>query len=167
VDLGCGDFSVGRLLQAETYIGVDVVAELVSRNRRENERSGVSFKRLDITEDELPSGDLCLVREVFQHLRPSQVARTLQRMYRYDHCIVSDAQALDIESFVPNSDRPSGAQTSNLMGSGLRLDKPPYNLPAVSVFLEVQIPDEPDMVIRSFYFGRANALEAAKLREVA
>ena len=68
IDLGCGDFRVGRRLMALApsidYVGVDVVPELIADNTRRYAGPRVSFRQADITADALPSGDICLIRNL-------------------------------------------------------------------------------------------------------
>jgi SAM-dependent methyltransferase len=50
VDLGCGDFRIGRRI-AETgvhYVGIDIVQDLIARNQREFADENVEFACLDI-----------------------------------------------------------------------------------------------------------------------
>ncbi len=65
IDLGCGDFRVGRRLCAAlpevSYLGVDVVPALVERNRRRFGTERVTFSCADITSSVPPPADLCLV----------------------------------------------------------------------------------------------------------
>jgi hypothetical protein len=72
VDLGCGDFEIGRQLVANVepmiYIGCDIVPELVAHHRQSTKDSRVEFRELDMVADELPAGDVCLIRQVLQHL---------------------------------------------------------------------------------------------------
>jgi SAM-dependent methyltransferase len=61
VDLGCGDFAVGRRIVEATeaqYIGVDVVPELVRHHRQRSQGPRVSFVCANILADELPVADL-------------------------------------------------------------------------------------------------------------
>src|SRR5579859_3062399 len=53
VDLGCGDFRVGSAIRPPyaSYIGVDVVPELIERNSRMYTRHLIHFQCLDITRD--------------------------------------------------------------------------------------------------------------------
>jgi len=81
VDLGCGDFRVGKRLQpfCQRYIGVDVVEDVVSRNQAEFASQKAVFKVLDIVADELPPGDVCFVRQVLQHLSNKQIGCILKK----------------------------------------------------------------------------------------
>jgi SAM-dependent methyltransferase len=68
VDLGCGDFRVGRRIcegSGVRYIGVDIVPDLIAHNQSKFAVNGVAFKCANVIEDELPNGDLCLIRKCF------------------------------------------------------------------------------------------------------
>jgi hypothetical protein len=84
VDLGCGDFSVGaRLLErlpGVHYIGCDVVPEIIEHNRERNKIKRVQFQTLDIVSQGLPDGDICLVRQVFQHIPNRDIASVLPKL---------------------------------------------------------------------------------------
>ena len=58
-DLGCGDFNVGKELvkYTEKYIAVDIVEELIARNKSTFIADNLEFYCLDIAVDDLPSGD--------------------------------------------------------------------------------------------------------------
>src|SRR5687768_4035351 len=77
VDLGCGDFVVGRELQTPgvKYVGVDIVERLVEYNNKKFGSGDVSFLCLDMIADDLPEADLCLVRQVLQHLSNAEMMR--------------------------------------------------------------------------------------------
>src|SRR5438270_1457268 len=70
VDLGCGDFRIGSRIAplVPQYRGIDIVPQLVQYNTRHYGSERVSFECLDIVDDPLPPADLCLIRQVFQHL---------------------------------------------------------------------------------------------------
>jgi len=63
VDLGCGDFRVGRRIARPeiSYIGVDVVQDLIAYNERTFGADHIGFQCVDITSGVLPDGDLCLI----------------------------------------------------------------------------------------------------------
>src|SRR5258708_4116867 len=70
VDVGCGDFRMGSQLApaAERYIGVDIVPQVVERNRATFRAPNLEFQCANVCEEALPAGDLALVRQVLQHL---------------------------------------------------------------------------------------------------
>ncbi len=61
-DAGCGDFNCMHTvdLPGIKYIGVDVVSDLIERNRRAYGREDRSFLVADITKDRLPAADVVL-----------------------------------------------------------------------------------------------------------
>ena len=80
VDLGCGDFAVGSRFigPAVHYVGIDVVPDLIHYNQEHFGAPGVEFRCINIIDDQLPHGDLCLLRQVLQHLSNAQILKTLQ-----------------------------------------------------------------------------------------
>ena len=85
VDVGCGDFRVARGFVSDeiNYIGVDIVGPLIARNQAAYGSDTVRFVQLDATRDPLPDGDLCLIREVLQHLSISQITQVLQAVRKF------------------------------------------------------------------------------------
>jgi hypothetical protein len=66
VDLGCGDFRVGRLLgEARNlqYIGVDVVSDLISYNQSQFGREGVEVAVCGPIMDKLRPPTVCTERQ--------------------------------------------------------------------------------------------------------
>lgn len=141
VDLGCGDFSVGRLIASTgvRYIGVDVVDEVVRRNRELYRSEAVDFVCLDITADELPAGDLCLVRQVLQHLSNAEILAVLERTRRYPFVIVTEHLPPEGVALQPNIDKPHGADTRLLEDSGVFLEEEPFRQRIVEILLEVPV----------------------------
>lgn len=79
VDLGCGDWRIGELMDwsGVDYVGVDVVPEVVEANRRRDTPDNVSFVCLDALVDDLPEGDVLIVKDVLQHWSNADVLRLL------------------------------------------------------------------------------------------
>ena len=136
VDLGCGDFAIGSALLESLgnvrYIGCDLVPELIDYNEYEFGTESIEFRRIDITCNLLPDGDVCLIRHVFQHLSNPEIAAILPRLSKYRYVFVSEAQPLTPEG-IPNPDKPTGASVRfdwrSRSGRGVELDLPPWNLP--------------------------------------
>jgi hypothetical protein len=139
VDLGCGDFRVGRRLVSPgiDYVGVDVVPSLIEHNRRTFGQESVTFVCLDIVEDDLPEGDLCLIRQVFQHLSNDEIARVLSKLRSYPRTLVTEHYFADDSRIVPNLDKPHGPDTRLVQGSGVYLDRPPFSVRGVEPMLTV------------------------------
>ncbi len=130
VDLGCGDFRVGRLLLRylpTQYVGVDVVPKLVAHNQERFANDRVTFAHADITRDEIPDGDYCLVRQVFQHLSNAQVLGVLPKLRKFRRIFVTEGYPADETTVIPNLDKVHGSDV-RAPASGLYFDQPPFNL---------------------------------------
>jgi hypothetical protein len=142
VDLGCGDFQVGRHLVGPgiDYLGVDVVPDLIQRNRERFGAPNVRFECLDVTADPLPPGDLCLVRQVLQHLSNRQIQCVLEKLARYPLVLVTEHQPTERAGVVPNLDKIHGFDTRLAQRSGVYLEEPPFCLEASRLRLVLELP---------------------------
>lgn len=138
VDLGCGDFRVGRLVAScgVSYTGVDVVQPLVEDNNRRFGNESVCFHCLDIATDDLPDGELCLIREVFQHVSNAQIRAVLAKLNKYNYVIFTDVQPDNPRGYSINKDKTHGDTARLIHGSYLRLDAPPFNVKNVQMVFE-------------------------------
>jgi SAM-dependent methyltransferase len=163
VDLGCGDFRVGRLIAASgvSYAGVDVVEPLIAENIRRNSSPTVRFQRADITADALPEGDLCLVREVFQHLSNGQVAAVLAKLSNYKHALITEVHPDDFQHYQINRDKPHGATSRLAHFSVLCLDQPPFNVAGARLAFEIDPPYFSSYVV----YGRSFKLKTFLLSQ--
>lgn len=127
-DLGCGDFNVGRQLVEHTahYTAVDIVPELIERNRQKYSDDGLEFHCLNLATDPLPSADCAVVRQVLQHLSNAEVHTIAQKLLHYRYVILTEH--LPDSSFVPNKDIISGQGTRLKKKSGVNLLAPPFEL---------------------------------------
>jgi Glycosyltransferase sugar-binding region containing DXD motif len=141
VDLGCGDFEIGsqlvKSLCGVRYIGCDIVPELIEYNQYRYGtplygKGNIEFRTVDIVRDRFPDGDLCLVRQVLQHLSNAEISAILPKLSKYRHVYISEGQPLIRQGF-PNPDKPVGQGVrydwSTGRGRGVELDLPPWNLP--------------------------------------
>ena len=119
VDLGCGDFEIGRRLAhaCDRYIGVDVVPALIDRNSRLYGTSNISFISADISREPLPHAELCLVRQVFQHMSNAEIGAVLQEARKYRHLIVTEHHPAAPVAF--NKDKIHGFGTRVEAGSAV------------------------------------------------
>jgi hypothetical protein len=81
LDLPCGDF--GWLsdvdLGVDSYIGADIVAEIVARDTAAYDRD---FRVLDLTADPLPQADLVLCRDCLVHFSDNDIWRAVENLKR-------------------------------------------------------------------------------------
>ena len=92
VDLGCGDFYIGSKLRklCNNYIAADIVDELISFNKEKYKLLNVEFRNIDITRDELPSGDICFVRQILQHMSNKSILGFLKSVNKYKYLILTE-----------------------------------------------------------------------------
>ncbi len=131
VDLGCGDFFIGSKLRkfCNQYIAVDIFEELIETNKRNFSATNVDFRTLDITKDQLPSGDVCFMRQVLQHLSNFHIQRFLKLMSgKYKYLVVTEHLPDKVGNFFPNIDKVTGPDIRIDNNSGVILTEPPFNL---------------------------------------
>ena len=165
VDLGCGDFRVGsRLLPfCSRYIGVDIVKPVVERNQSTYGSGRTHFAHLNIVEDELPDGDVCLIRQVMQHLSNEQILRILPKLEKYRWVFITEHYPDDDVEIRPNRDKTQGADIRLYENSGVYLTEPPFSLPhdRLEQVLEVcglDVAEEPfPGIIRTFLYRPGHA----------
>lgn len=131
VDLGCGDFFVGKKITNEgiNYLGIDIVDKMIEYNQKNYGNEYTSFECLDIVRDELPDADLCLVREVLQHLSNADIAIVLRKLMKYQYVIITCHNTKKENALKYNDDIPAGAGTRTVLRSGVYLDEEPYKIP--------------------------------------
>jgi hypothetical protein len=142
IDLGCGDFSVGRQLLplCSDYTGVDIVKPLVERNQSLYANVSTRFIHLNIAEDELPEGDVCFIRQVFQHLPNCHILSALKKLCKYKWVFITEHYPTDNEKIVPNKDKIAGSDVRVYKNSGVYLTHPPFKLPAESIQEVLEVP---------------------------
>jgi SAM-dependent methyltransferase len=152
VDVGCGDFAVSaRMLELLArdrieirYVGIDIVADVVERDRRLFGREGsIEFLRANAVTDTLPSGDLVILRQVCQHLSNADVEAVLRNTDRYGCAILQEHHPARHLTRIWNVDKPTGVDVRVLKGSGIRPDLPPFSR---DFSLVAEIPDPKGLV---------------------
>ena len=146
-DLGCGDFAVGRRLVESTgvqYTGIDVVPELIEHHQRTIDDPRVTFRCAEIGSDALPTAELCLIRQVLQHLSNREIAAVLDNVANYPLVLVSEDVPAKPQSY--NRDKPHGPDVRAYFGSGVFLDQPPFSKKVRELWT---IPLREDAVLRS------------------
>lgn len=154
VDLGCGDFNVGKELVAysKNYFAIDIVPELIERNRAKYQEENLSFDCLDIVSDMLPKGDVAILRQVLQHLSNDEVKQVVNKLYDYRYMILTEH--LPEEEFESNKDIISGQGIRLKKGSGLDLLEPPFNFQVKEVkqLLSIPYPGGKGVIVTTLYF---------------
>ncbi|MER8479329.1 class I SAM-dependent methyltransferase [Mesorhizobium sp. M1163] len=126
VDIGCGDFFVGRRLvpNAATYSACDVSRHVIDELQRDGHHGNVKFFHLDAANDELPKGNVVIIRQVMQHLSNEEISKIIQKLYSFDYLIL--AEHLPIGPFVPNLDKPTGPDIRLSQKSGVVITEEPF-----------------------------------------
>lgn len=135
VDLGCGDFRVGHTITSAArinYTGVDVVANLVRYNNRHYSDSRTRFVQLDIIQSALPDADLCLIRQVLQHLSNTEIHAVMKGCSKYRFVLVTE-HVYTGGDCIPNVDKPHGPDIRVADRSGVFLEASPFNIPCCEV----------------------------------
>jgi len=127
-DLGCGDFNIGKHLTkySKKYIAIDIVENLINRNKNLYKADNLEFYCLDITKDELPSGDCIILRQVLQHLSNTEIQKVIKKILAYKYIILTEH--LPLANFIPNKDIISGQGIRLKQNSGVNILEPPFNL---------------------------------------
>nr|WP_262922226.1 class I SAM-dependent methyltransferase [Algibacter sp. L4_22] len=127
-DLGCGDFNIGKELTQFTkkYIAIDIVENLIERNKQLHQADNLEFHCLDIAKDKLPTGDCIILRQVLQHLSNAEIERVVEKLANYKYIILTEH--LPLGNFTPNKDIISGQGIRLKQNSGVNLLEAPFNL---------------------------------------
>jgi SAM-dependent methyltransferase len=132
VDLGCGDFRVGNQLTQQLdifYTGCDIVRPLIEYNQKHFGNERIKFQQRNMITDELPGGELCVIRQVFQHLSNESILKVLPKLKKYRFVVIADAQPIQ-DSEKTNHDIPNFSGTRAVVhGTGLWLESSPFHLP--------------------------------------
>jgi SAM-dependent methyltransferase len=69
VDIPCGDFNWMKeiVFNFDSYIGGDIVKKAIEENNERYSNSRIKFIEFDIVNDEIPNGDLLIVRDIIGH----------------------------------------------------------------------------------------------------
>jgi Methyltransferase domain len=165
VDLGCGDFSVGRQLApiCGKYIGVDIVKPLIAHNQTAFGSDTVSFRQANIIDEALPDGDICFVRQVMQHLSNDQIAALLPKLDAFRWCFITEHHPSPGRLRQSNRDKPHGDSIRITAGSGVFLDEPPFGIPTARYQLILEVPGVEQLdggdpgVVRTYLLCQARA----------
>jgi len=126
-DLGCGDFNIGKHLTtySKKYMAIDIVENLINRNKNIYKEENLEFYCLDISKDELPLADCIILRQVLQHLSNTEIQKVIKKIEAYKYIILTEH--IPLGSFISNKDIISGQGTRLKQNSGVNLLKAPFN----------------------------------------
>ena len=154
IDIGCGDFNIGSRICAyvDLYIACDVVDKVINFNESKFNFPNVKFQVLDASKDQLPNGNVVILRQVLQHLSNSDIQSIIFKISHggFKYLILTDHQPLS-KNWKPNLDKPTGPNIRAEFNSGLNLVLEPFNLnpKEIEIIDEVEIEDG---YIRTFIY---------------
>ena len=132
LDIPCGDFFWMKLIELDTqYIGGDIVADLIKKNKREYSSKKRKFVHMNIIHGHLPKVDLILCRDCLVHFPYFHALRALKNIKR------SGSTYLLTTTFVGrdrNEDNPFGAWYP------INLLLPPFSLPSPMRLINEECP---------------------------
>ena len=78
VDLGCGDFRIGRLLYDDInvlYTGYDAYKKIIDYHKTQYTEPKYTFKHLDFytNKESIIEGDMCILKDVIQHWTKEEI----------------------------------------------------------------------------------------------
>lgn len=126
LDIGCGDWQFSHLIDwgGAYYTGVDVVPEVIKQNQGLYGHEGVTFLCGDVFTMTLPTADLVLIKDVFQHWRNEKVLQFLPRLTSYRSVLITNTTMSYRGPAKPHFDIEEEGQFRPL---DLRL--PPFDMP--------------------------------------
>ncbi|MDW5288335.1 class I SAM-dependent methyltransferase [Formosa sp. PL04] len=152
-DLGCGDFNIGKNLMPFTkkYIAVDIVTDLITRNKDIFKNDNLEFYCLDLAKDDLPAGDCAILRQVLQHISNVEIQNILNKLIDYKYVIITEH--LPVGDFIPNKDIISGQGIRLKKQSGVNVLAPPFNfkIKAETQLLSIVLNDGKGVIVTTCY----------------
>jgi SAM-dependent methyltransferase len=127
VDVGCGDWQVGSLLDWSgiDYTGIDVVSSVVEADQTRFGAANVRFQVADARSADLPPAELLLIKDVLQHWPSADVQRFLSNtLPRYRYALITNDIASRHFTGELNQDIEMGSWRT------LDLQAPPFGLTA-------------------------------------
>jgi len=124
LDLPCGDFYWMKNIDLSDvfYIGGDIVSSIIKNNNSNYKTNNITFKEIDIVNDSLEKVDLIIVRDLFVHLKYSQIFKAI------DNIKSSNSKYLLVTSFIDFNDNKDIKISSQWRP--LNMEKAPFNFPS-------------------------------------
>jgi Methyltransferase domain len=122
LDIPCGDFFWMKDIRLDmtTYIGADIVKDLIAANRKKFETPEKTFVVLDILSDNLPTVDLILCRDCLPHFSHREIKRALAGIKK------SNSRYMLTSTYTSRNENPDISTGSF---RPLNLQRAPFNFP--------------------------------------
>lgn len=128
-DIGCGDFNFGSKIYKDTkkYIALDIVDFLIEENKKKFTSQLLEFKVLDVVNEEIPTADVYIIRQVFQHLRNKDISKIIKKILKNKpERIIVFEDVPKCEFFANKEIRGEGFFTRHEYNSGVDLTTKPF-----------------------------------------
>lgn len=149
VDIGCGDWQSSRLIDwtGIKYLGLDVVPEVVEKNKRDFTSKNISFTVSDTTYETPPPTDLVIIKDVLQHWPNNVIQKFLTTLKNYRYALITN----DVDERT-NVDIAFGEHRA------IDITAPPFNFPAQPVleYSGVDVSDKPWRKVTYLYVPHEN-----------
>jgi hypothetical protein len=143
-DVPCGDMHWMQSVLKDakfTYLGGDIVGELVSVNKNKFANCKVDFIKFDMTADVFPAADVWLCRAIFYHLSNRDIYLALEQFVDSNIKYILTTNCVTDEQHV-NCDIATGDWRS------LNLNLPPFNFPKDFLWqIKDSMPPHPPMTL--------------------
>lgn len=153
LDLGCGDFNIGKNFVKHTkkHIAVDIVNDLINHNKERFKENNLEFHCLDIAVDKLPDADCVTLRQVLQRLSNKEVQNIVNKLHNYKYVILTEH--LPNGDFSPNKDIISGQGIRLKKKSGINLIAPPFHLKPINTkqLASINIANNKGVILTTLY----------------
>lgn len=134
VEIGCGDFYVMQKVLANmrtediSYIGIDIVKDLIEYNQRNFSRDTIQFTCMDASSEDtiLPIGDMLIIRQVMQHLNNNAIRTIMEKSNKFHYVLVTE-HIYEGEDAVYNLDKPVNSGIRLMKKSGVYIEEEPYS----------------------------------------
>ncbi len=129
VDCGCGDFNVGKnfLSLSKKYYAIDIFQNIIDLNKSKFNYQNLEFLKLDIVEDNIPSGDVCIVRQILQHLSNQDIFSFINNIKnKFKFLLVTEH--LPDGQFRSNVDMKTSFSIRPIFNSGVLLHEKPFEI---------------------------------------
>jgi hypothetical protein len=131
-EIGCGDFSIMKSVIDQSlikYTGSDVVKNVTDHLSDSYGNELTKFLHMDaIKSTRFPSADLCIIRQVLQHLNNDQISEIIRKTEGFKYVVITEH--IPLNPACKNGDKSASGyiRLQNLKTSGVFLDAPPFSL---------------------------------------
>lgn len=130
IDAACGDFNWMKEISYpfKQYIGIDIVPDLITRNRQRYGTDTRLFFHKNIVRDPLPKVDVIICRDCFVHLHFNDIKAALRNFKK------SGSKYVLMTTF--KKKRPNTEVARYGFWRTLNMELPPFNLPEPILYID-------------------------------